>query len=75
MKISLKAYRVNKGLTMEDASRLVGCHRNTLGRWEADPSIVKASDQEKLAKVYGFKNDQVDWKAKADESENESGTN
>lgn len=37
----LKAVRLRKGLTLEQASKIVGIHKNTLSVYENNPSVLK----------------------------------
>ena len=37
----LKAIRLRNGLTLEEASKIVGIHKNTLSIYENNPSVLK----------------------------------
>lgn len=52
--ISLKAARVNAGLTLKKASTLLGVCEGTLIKWEKDPSLVSASYQNLISKTYNY---------------------
>lgn len=53
-KITLKAARTNAGLTLEQASKLIGVSIATLHKWESDSSSVKVSDVQKIEKAYQY---------------------
>jgi transcriptional regulator with XRE-family HTH domain len=53
MKITLKAARVNAGLTQEQVREKTGIARSTLMRWERDGSSIQVRDLEALCKLYG----------------------
>lgn len=61
MKITLKSARVNKGLTLHEASILIGVNISTMWRWEQSATIVKAKHQKKIAEVYGIDIENIDW--------------
>lgn len=54
MKISLKAARVNAGLTTKEAGELVGKTRQTIAYWENGVSLIPAVELMKLCDVYGI---------------------
>lgn len=49
---SLKAARVNAGLTQEQVARRLGRNIMTVSSWEAGRTSPKWSDLKKLAKLY-----------------------
>lgn len=51
-KISLKAARVNSNLRIIDAAPLIGIGKDTLIKWEKNPSLVNSQYQKKLSEVY-----------------------
>lgn len=60
-KISLKAARINAGMTLEDAAELTGWSKNVINRWENGkvvPNVVKA---EKLCEVYNIPMSAIRW--------------
>ena len=61
IKFTLKSARVQAGYTIREASKLIGCHFVTLARWEANPKMVKAKNQEAIATVYEIPIDQIKW--------------
>lgn len=54
MKISLKACRVNCGMTLKDASQYFGIHWETLSKYENDSTNVPRTFFIKLESVYGI---------------------
>ncbi|MDZ5712277.1 helix-turn-helix transcriptional regulator [Jeotgalibacillus haloalkalitolerans] len=52
--ITLKAARVNAGLTIMNASKLIGISHSTLVKWEANPGLVSPIWQRKIQQVYNF---------------------
>lgn len=58
MQISLKAARVNAGLTQREAAERIGVDVSTIVKWEAGKTSPKATQLQKLCDVYGV--DSVD---------------
>jgi transcriptional regulator with XRE-family HTH domain len=59
MKITLRAARVNRGLTQTEAASEFGIHRDTLYRYEADSSNVPRKFVMKVEEVYGIPVDYI----------------
>ena len=55
MAISLRAARVNAGLTQEQAAKAIGVSPNTVSRWELGISAPHYKHLSKICKVYGLK--------------------
>ena len=53
-KITLEAARVNAGLTLKQAAKLIGVSVATLHKWEQDSSNIKISQSKKIEEVYGY---------------------
>lgn len=53
-KITLKAARVNAGLTQKEAAKRIGISYQTLSDYEKDESKIKLSIIKKMCSVYGF---------------------
>jgi DNA-binding XRE family transcriptional regulator len=53
-RITLKAARVNAGMTQAEAARAVGVKRETILHYETGRTKPKAAIIEKLCKVYGM---------------------
>lgn len=54
MKITLKAARVNAGLTQLQVEKATGFARSTLTRWESGKVSPRMEDVEVLCKLYGI---------------------
>jgi len=54
MEFTLKAHRVNRGLTIEEASKLIMVNPNTLSRWENKNTVPKKVYIPLIAKAYGI---------------------
>lgn len=52
-KLSLKAARVNAGLTQKQAAKLLGISNCTLGKWENGASFPNAKQISMLCNLYG----------------------
>lgn len=52
MQLTLKAIRVNKGLTQEEASKLIGISTDTLRNYEAGKSYPDIPVLKKIEEVY-----------------------
>ena len=53
MKLTLKAIRINKGLSQEEASRRIGVSVDTLGNYERGITYPDVPILKKIEKVYG----------------------
>lgn len=51
-KLSIKAWRVNKGLTQQDVADILGVTRQTVLDWEKDGATPRALVIYALAKLY-----------------------
>ena len=52
LKITLKAARVNAGLTQDEAARAVGRTKQTIVNWETGKTEIKYADLVQLAELY-----------------------
>ena len=52
MKITMKAARVNAGLTQVEAAKLIGIGASTLIGWEQKPDRIPAYRQKQIADAY-----------------------
>lgn len=59
MPITLKAARVNKGLTQEAAGKLIGVTACTIGNWERGDSFPDAMQILKIQSTYDVKYDDI----------------
>lgn len=57
--ITLKAARVNKGLSLADAAQEIGVSVSTLKNWEAGVTFPKQPNIERMCEIYGFAYDQI----------------
>ncbi len=65
MSISLKAARVNAGLTIKEASKELGISHSTLIKWEKEPWKVNPEKQDVICKTYDIPIDFVDFTFKS----------
>lgn len=56
-KISIKAARVNAGLTQEEAAKKLGINPNTLARYERDSGKLSLEMLKKLSDLYKIPTD------------------
>lgn len=61
MGISLKAARVNAGLTQEMASKLLGISQTTLVSYETYKSYPKEPIVKKIVEIYGIAYKEIDF--------------
>lgn len=52
IKISLKAARVNAGLTIIEAAQKIGVGKDTLIKWGKSPGMVQARYQKEISNAY-----------------------
>lgn len=60
MKITLKAARVNRGLSQTEAAKLLGYNRVTLRRWENGEIIPKWYRLYELCSLYGVDREELE---------------
>ena len=60
-KISLKAARVNAGLTILEACEILGISKDTMIRWEREPWLISAINMDKISKVYNISIDNINF--------------
>ncbi len=53
MAITLKASRVNKNLTLEQASKKLGVSKDTLSNWERGKTFPSVIQVKKIEELYG----------------------
>ena len=58
-KITLRAARVNKGLTQEKAAKLLCISPSTLNKWEKRPYLIPAYRQLSISDLYGIPADRI----------------
>lgn len=54
LKITLKAARVNAGLTQVEAARAIHRNKQTIINWEQGHTRITAADLQVLADIYGI---------------------
>lgn len=59
LKISIKAARVNAGLTIAESAKKLGIAKSTLVAWEKNPEKISAVNQDKISRVYGISTDNI----------------
>lgn len=58
-KITLKAARVNVGLSQKEAAKLLNVSNKTLGNWENGASYPKANKVNELCSLYNVRYDDL----------------
>ena len=58
-KITLKAARVNVGLSQKEAAKLLNVSNKTLGNWENGASYPKANKVKELCLLYNVRYDDL----------------
>lgn len=61
-KITLRAARVNAGLTIEKAAAKLGINRDTLSRWERGRSYPSVLEFKSIEKLYKVKYEDIEFK-------------
>ena len=61
MRITLKAARINKGLTQEDVAKALNVTKKTVGSWEMGKTMPKIDKIEHLCSLLGCKYDDIAW--------------
>lgn len=59
MEISLKAARINAGMTQTDVCVQLGIQRGTLSRWENGKAWPNVKQMQKLCELYGVKTEDL----------------
>lgn len=59
MQISLRAARVNKGLTQEEAAARIHVNKATIINWEKGKTSPSAAQFENLCELYAVKKDDI----------------
>ena len=61
MSLSLEKARLVKGLTLRQASSLIGCHFNTLKNWENDTNKMPEYAKDRILRVYNLTEGEILW--------------
>lgn len=59
IQLSLKAARVNAGLSVNEAAEAIGVHPQTLGKYEKDSSDISVSLLNELSRLYQIPADYI----------------
>lgn len=59
MALTLKAARVNRGLTQDKAAVLIGVSTNTISKWESGKTFPSTKWLPKIEQVYGIRYDDI----------------
>ncbi len=62
MKMTLRALRINKGLSAEEVAKHIGKNRRTYYGYEREGANIPYDAVKKLAELYGCKLDQIEIK-------------
>ena len=58
-KMTIKAARINVGLTQEMLAEKMGVHRQTISSWESNPSAMQIKEAERLCSILGVSFNQI----------------
>lgn len=61
MRVTLKAARINKGLTQEDVAKALNVTKKTVGSWEMGKTMPKIDKIEHLCQLFGCNYDDISW--------------
>lgn len=59
--MSLRAMRVNRGLTQEESAQALGVTQKTLHHWENGKTKPSIEMVEPICNLYGCTYDDIDW--------------
>lgn len=62
VQISLRAARVNAGLTLLKGAKAIGISKDTLIKWEKNPGLVNPIFQQKISEAYNFPTDYIKFR-------------
>lgn len=61
MPLTLKAIRINKGFSQEEAARKLGISRDTLSNWERGETYPNIPQLKNIEKVYEVSYDSINF--------------
>lgn len=61
IRMTVRALRVNKGLTQSELAKMLGVNKKTVGAWENGKSMPSLDKVEPLCSILGVKYDDVQW--------------
>ena len=62
MQVSLKAARINAGLTQTDLALELNVNRKTIGSWESGKSMPTADKLDAICAILGRSYDEIKWR-------------
>lgn len=62
MRITLKAARINRGLTQEALSHELGVTKKTVGSWESGKTMPGVDKIEQLCSILEISYDNIQWR-------------
>ena len=63
MRVTLKAARINRGLTQEEVAKELNVTKKTVGSWEMGKTMPKIDKIERLCSLLGCRYDAIAWNA------------
>jgi DNA-binding transcriptional regulator YiaG len=60
-KLTMRQVRMMRGLSMIQASRMMGVHSNTLQNWELGKSKIPDVVKRGIALIYNIEVEQINW--------------
>lgn len=60
--LTLRAARVNKGLSVDQAARTLRISESTLTSWEMGRTFPRVDDIDRLLAFYGLEYEEVNWR-------------
>lgn len=64
MRMTLKAARINKGLTQQEVADELRVNKQTIGRWERGITVPKIDQIKPICELYGVSFDDIKWHAR-----------
>ena len=61
MRVTLKAARINRGLTQEEVAKELNVTKKTVGSWEMGKTMPKIDKIERLCSLLGCRYDDIAW--------------
>lgn len=61
MRISLKAARVDAGMTQQQVAQSLGVTKQTVGAWESGKTMPRTDKIEAVCALYGRSYDEIKW--------------
>lgn len=61
MRVTLRAARINKGLTQEEVAKALNVTKKTVGSWEMGKTMPKTDKIEHLCSLFGCSYDDINW--------------